>query len=194
MKQVILDVETKKTFDQVGGYFPEKLGISYVGVCIRDGFAGEGEMTGFFEDDLPKLFPLLEQADVVIGFNIDNFDMPTFTNYYTGDISKIPTLDLMLQIKKSCGHRISLDACAKGTFNDHKTGDGLDAIRYFEQGRLDELAAYCQQDVKLTRQLYDYGRTQGKIRFYNKWNRLVDCNVDFNFKPKDGSGTQFTLF
>ena len=194
MKQIILDVETQKTFEDVGGFFPEQLGISYVGVCVRDGFAGDGEMLGFFEPDLPKLFPLLEEADVVIGFNIDNFDMPTFTNYYGGDIKKIPTLDLMLQIKKASGHRISLDACAKGTFNDHKTGDGLDAIRYYREHRLDELAAYCNQDVKLTRELYDYGRTHGQVKFYNKWNRLVECDVDFSFKPKKKVGTQIGLF
>ncbi|MBQ6438204.1 ribonuclease H-like domain-containing protein [bacterium] len=194
MKQIILDVETQKAFDDVGGFFPEQLGISYVGVCVRDGFAGDGEMMGFFEADLPKLFPLLEEADVVIGFNIDNFDMPTFTNYYSGDIKKIPTLDLMTQIKKASGHRISLDACAKGTFNDHKTGDGLDAIRYYREKRFQELASYCNQDVKLTRELYDYGRTHGAVKFYNKWNRLIECPVDFSFKPKHSAGTQVSLF
>ncbi len=194
MKQVILDVETQKAFDDVGGFFPEQLGISYVGTCLRDGFNGEGEIRGFFEQDLPDLFPILEDADVIIGFNIDNFDMPTFTNYYSGDIKKFPTLDLMVQIKKSCGHRISLDACASGTFNDHKTGDGLDAIRYYREKRFDELASYCNQDVKLTRELYDYGRTKGEVKFHNKWNRLVSCPVDFSFKPKKAAGTQASLF
>ncbi|MBQ6154776.1 ribonuclease H-like domain-containing protein [bacterium] len=194
MKQVILDVETQKAFEEVGGFFPEQLGISYVGVCVRDGFAGEGEMMGFFEQDLPKLFPILEEADVIVGFNIDNFDMPTFTNYYDGDIKKFPTLDLMLQIKKSSGHRISLDACANGTFNDHKTGDGLDAIKYYREKRFEELASYCNQDVKLTRELYDYGRNHGEVKFYNKWNRLVTCSVDFSFKPKKSAGTQSSLF
>jgi DEAD/DEAH box helicase domain-containing protein len=194
IKQVILDVETQKVFTDVGGYFPEKLGVSFVGVCLRDHDQSEGEMRGFFEKDLPLLFPLLEAADVVIGFNIDGFDIPTFSSYYAGDLKKIPTLDLMAQIKKSAGHRISLDACAKATFNMQKTGDGLDAIKYYREGRLDELAAYCLQDVKLTRELYDYGRTHGHIKFYNKWNRLIECPVDFSFKAPANAGTQFSLF
>lgn len=194
MKQLILDVETQKTFDDVGGYFPEQLKISFVGVCWRDGFSGEGQMMGFYEKDLPKLFPLMEDVDVVIGFNIDGFDIPTFTPYYQGDLSQIPTLDLMGEIKKSVGHRISLDACAKATFNQQKTGDGLDAIRYFKQGRWSELADYCLQDVKLTRNLYDYGRTHGHIKFYNKWNRLIECPVDFNFLPVKNQGVQSALF
>ncbi len=194
MKQIILDVETQKTFDEVGGYFPENLGISFVGVCLRDGFTGEGEMQGFFERDLAKLFPLLEAADVIIGFNIDNFDLPTFSKYYTGDLKKLPTLDLMNQIKKASGHRISLNAVAQATFNRGKIGDGLDAIRYYREKRFDELAKYCLEDVRLTRDLYDYGRNHGKIKFHNKWNRLIECPVDFDFKAKAQSGTQFTLF
>ena len=98
-------------------------------------------------------------------------------------MSKIPTLDLLTQIKKSAGHRISLDSCAKATFNQQKTGDGLDAIRYYRQGRLTELADYCLQDVRLTRLLYDYGRQKGHVKFYNKWNRLIECPVDFSQVP-----------
>ena len=194
MRQIILDVETQKTFEDVGGFFPENLGISFVGTCIRDSFNEKGEMRGFFEKDLPDLFPLLEAADVVIGFNIDNFDMPTFTKYYSGDLKKIPTLDLMVQIKKSAGHRIGLDAVAKATFNHGKIGDGLDAIRYYNEKRFEELAKYCLEDVNITRELYDFGRDHGFVKFYNKWNRLIECPVDFNFKAKESSGTQFTLF
>ncbi|MDR0463322.1 MAG: ribonuclease H-like domain-containing protein [Pseudomonadales bacterium] len=194
MLQVVLDVETKKTFDEVGGFFPEQLGISFVGVCVRTSNHGSGEMKGYFEEDLPKLFPLLEEADIVIGYNNDGFDMPTFTNYYDGNISKIPTLDLMARIKKSCGHRISLDSVAQATFNQKKTGDGLDAIKYYRTGRLKELAEYCLQDVKLTRELFDYGFNNGNVKFYNKWNRLVECNVDFTYKPRKDFGTQTSLF
>jgi len=125
MLEVVLDVETKKTFDEVGGFFPDRLGISFVGVCVRDTQTNTMEMQSYFEQDLPKLFPLLEKADVVIGFNIDNFDMPTFLPYYQADISKIPTLDLMLRIKDSVGHRIGLDAVAVETLGKGKIGDGI---------------------------------------------------------------------
>ena len=194
MLQVILDVETQKIFEEVGGHFPEQLGVSFVGTCIRDGSEQEGQLKGFFEKDLPELFELLEEADVVIGFNNDGFDMPSLSSYYDGDINKIPTLDLLDRIKKSCGHRVSLDAVAKATFNMSKTGNGLDAIKYYRQGRLQELADYCLQDVKLTRELYDYGVRHGVVKFYNKWNRLIDCPVDFSYKVKNNPGKQDTLF
>lgn len=193
MLQLILDVETKKTFDDVGGYFPEKLGISYVGVCVREGLSGPGEMRGYFEQDLPDLFPLLEKADLVIGFNIDGFDMPTFTNYYTGDISKIPTLDLLTRIKDTAGHRISLDAVAQATLGMGKSGNGLDAIKYYQNQQWDELKKYCDQDVVVTRDVYDFGRNKGFVKFRNKWNRMIECEVDFGFTPQVDAGIQMSL-
>lgn len=194
MLQVILDVETKKTFDEVGGYFPDRLGISFVGVCVRDGQSGGGEMQSYFEQDLSKLFPLLERADVVIGFNVDGFDMQTFVPYYSGDITTIPTLDLMVRIKNSIGHRIGLDAVAKETLGVGKTGDGLDAIKYYKNKQWDELEKYCLQDVAVTRDIYDVGMQKGQVKFRNKWNRLIECPVDFSFTPKKEAGVQMSMF
>jgi DEAD/DEAH box helicase domain-containing protein len=193
MLQLILDVETKKTFEEVGGFFPDRLGISFVGVNVRHGFGEPGEFQSYFERDLPKLFPLLEQADVVVGFNIDGFDMPTFTEYYSGDITKIPTLDLMLRIKDSVGHRIGLDAVAKETLGIGKTGDGLDAIKYYKNQQWDNLEKYCLQDVKVTRDILDYGYSKGEVKFRNKWNRLITAPVDFSFSPQKDTGVQMSL-
>jgi DEAD/DEAH box helicase domain-containing protein len=193
MLQLILDVETKKAFDDVGGYFPDRLGVSFVGVCVREGQSGKGEMRSFFEKDLPDLFPLLEKADVVIGFNIDDFDMQTLVPYYKSDITAIPTLDVMTRIKKSIGHRIGLDAVAKETLGIGKSGDGLDAIKYFQSKNWEALEKYCLQDVAVTRDVYDYGLSKGKVKFRNKWNRLIECDVDFSFTPQKDAGIQMSL-
>jgi DEAD/DEAH box helicase domain-containing protein len=191
--QVILDVETKKTFDEVGGFFPDRLGISFVGVCVREGTSGKGEMQSYWEDDLPKLFPLLEKADLVIGFNVDNFDMQTFVPYYSADITKIPTLDLLVKIKDSAGHRIGLDAVASETLGIGKTGDGLDAIKYYNNKEWEKLEKYCLQDVAVTRDVYDFGLQKGHVKFKNKWNRLIECPVDFSFTPQKDAGIQMSL-
>jgi len=193
MLQIFLDVETKRTFDEVGGYFPEKLGISFVGIEIRDSLSGQAEPRGYFEKDLPQLFPILEKADVIVGFNIDGFDMPSMTDYYSGDILQLPTLDLMDRIKKSVGHRIGLDAVAQETLGIGKTGDGLDAIKYYQTGQLDKLRDYCLQDVAVTRQLYDYGLQKGRVKFRNRWNRMIECEVDFSYTPEQNHGVQMSL-
>jgi len=193
MTQVILDVETKKIFADVGGYFPDRLGISFVGVNIRRGYGEEGEFRSYFEKDLPKLFPLLEKADVIIGFNVDGFDLPTFVPYYNGDIEVLPTMDLMGRIKDSIGHRVSLDVVAQETLGIGKSGDGLDAIKYYQNKEWDKLEKYCLQDVKVTRDLLDYGYSKGKVKFRNKWNRLVTTQVDFTYTPKKRAGIQMSL-
>ena len=193
MLQVILDVETKKTFDEVGGFFPDRLGVSFVGVCVRERSGEPGEMQAYFEEDLPKLFPLLEKAEVIIGYNIDGFDMPSLVPYYSGELETLPTLDIMDRIKKSFGHRIKLDIVAQETLGQGKIGDGLDAIKYYRNNQLEKLKEYCLQDVKVTRDVYDYGLKNGKVKLRNKWNRFIECEVDFSFTPKHNAGVQMAL-
>lgn len=198
MKQVIFDVETKLTFDAVGGYFPEKLGISFIGAIERDGFPEDEEVVEtehkFFEQDLEKFWPILESADVVIGFNSDGFDLPTLIPYYHGNIRKLPSLDLLSRIKSSINRRISLDSLAKQTLGTKKSGSGLDAIKFFQEKQWEKLAHYCMKDVAITRDLYDYGRVNGKILYLNHWNNVVDAPVDFSFSPKPKAGVQMSLW
>jgi len=179
-----LDLETKKAFVESGKYDPKQLGVSFVGICRRamdTEDRGSGELSGFFEDQLDALWPILEQADRIIGFNIIDFDYPVLSAHYHGDISSFPTLDILAEVKKTVGHRVSLDALAKETLGTEKSGTGLDALLYYEQGRFEELASYCLSDVRITRDLYDFGRTHGQLKFKNKWNRLMTVPVDFSF-------------
>lgn len=193
MRHIFFDIETKKIFSDVEGNFPEKLGVSFVGVCVRDGFSGKGEMLGFFEDQLTDLFPLLESADVLIGFNSDKFDLPALSPYYSGDILKFPSLDLLDRFKTATGHRIKLDVIAQETLGKGKIGDGLDAIKYYQSGQLDKLKEYCLMDVEITRDVYDFGVKNGRLKYKNKWNRLIETPVDFTFTPKKNAGVQMTL-
>lgn len=193
MRHVFLDVETQKSFEEVGGYLPAQLQISFVGICVRDGFSGEGEFQGFFEKDLPKLWPILETADVIVGFNITDFDMEALRPYYSGDVEKLNVLDLLTRFKQSMGHRISLDAIAQETLGKAKTADGLQAIKFFRNGQMRELAEYCLQDVAITRDIYDYGRRHNQVKFVNKWSRSIEAKVDFSYTPQNFGGVQMTL-
>ena len=129
MKLLVFDVETKKAFDEVGGYYPEKLGVSIIGSYWRDE-SGE-EYVGYREDNFSPFWRKLEKADLVVGFNILNFDYPTLKPYYSGSFEQFPSLDIMVEMEKHLGHRVSLDAVAKETLGEQKNGHGLDAIRYY---------------------------------------------------------------
>lgn len=196
MKQLFLDVETKQTFDEVGGYFPEKLGVSFVGLIERDGFpeASPAAETRYelFESDLSKLPKIMEQADIIIGFNLIGFDIPALKNYYPGDITKLPQFDLLEIVKNTAGHRVSLDAIAKETLGTKKTGHGLDAIAYYHNKEFSKLAAYCMKDVEITRDIFDYGRIHKHIKFLNKWNNPIKLPIDFT-PPLTDTKVQMTL-
>lgn len=198
MRQVIFDVETIKTFDQVDGYYPEKLGVSFVGLIERVGLPEAGSVQEFtyqiFESDIPQIWPIFERADVLVGFNSDGFDLPALQPYYNGTLKNLPSLDLLSRIKDSLGRRISLDSVAQSTLGSKKIGHGLDAIRYYQNQEWDKLAQYCLKDVELTRDLYDFGRQHGIIKFLNHWNNLIEAPVDFTFNPpSETATTQMTL-
>jgi DEAD/DEAH box helicase domain-containing protein len=74
-----------------------------------------------------------------------------------------------------------------------KSGNGLDAVNYFQQKNWEALEKYCLQDVAVTRDVYDAGMRNGKVKFRNKWNRLVECPVNFSFTPNKDAGVQMSL-
>lgn len=192
MKLLVFDVETKKAFDEVGGYYPEKLGVSIIGTYWRDE-NGE-EYVGYREGNFSPFWRKLETADLVVGFNIISFDYETLKPYYTGSFKQFPSLDIMLEMEKHLGHRVSLDAVAKETLGEQKNGHGLDAIRYYHDGDWESLEKYCLQDVKVTKDIYDYGLANKVLRFKNKWNNLVEVPVNFDRNNHETKTVQTTLF
>ena len=199
MKLVVFDVETKKAFDEVGGYYPEKLGVSVSGVWYSTSSAttlgaGGGVLRGFREEEFGEMFKIFETADRIVGFNSIDFDMAALKPYYLGDLLKFPNFDILQEVEKKVGYRVKLDALAKETLGVQKGGSGLDAITYYHSGEWDKLTKYCLQDVTITKDLYDYGLKNGELRFKNKWNELVRVSVNFEYEDKKESGVQVTLF
>ena len=193
MKLVVFDVETKKAFDEVGGYHPEKLGVSVSGVWYGEE-GTKGMLRGFREEEFPEMFKIFEKADRIVGFNSIDFDMPALSPYYVGDLLKLPNFDMLQEVEKKVGYRVKLDALAKETLGTQKGGSGLDAITYFHEGNWEKLIKYCLQDVEITRDLYLHALKQQELKFKNKWNELVRVPVDFAFNDKQENSVQVTLF
>ena len=202
MKLVVFDVETKKSFDEVGGFHPEKLGVSISGVWYGEfdptsplaSLGAGGTLRGFREEEFPEMFKIFESADRIVGFNSIDFDMAALKPYYIGDLLKLPNFDILQEVEKKVGHRVKLDAIAKETLGIQKGGNGLDAITYFHEGNWSKLTKYCLEDVIITRDLYLHGLKTGELKFKNKWNELVNVAVEFKYLEKQESGVQVTLF
>jgi hypothetical protein len=159
-EKLVLDLETKREFAEVEGRKPELLGVSVAGVYSYK----QDRYDAYLEADLaPTFAPRLAAAELVIGFNIRRFDLPVLTPYLPFSITTLSVLDIMEDVVKHLGHRLSLDSLAQATLGRGKTGSGLDALRWFKEGRLDLITKYCLDDVKLTKELYDYGRAHGRL-------------------------------
>jgi DEAD/DEAH box helicase domain-containing protein len=163
-KEIVLDIETQNSFADVGGAFHDKLKISLIGVYFYE----TDEYASFLEHELPYLWPRLERADRIIGYNTKGFDYPCMNAYYAGDVAEFPSLDLLEEIAKRLGFRVKLDDVASATLGYGKSGHGLQAIEFFRRGQLDKLRDYCLMDVKVTKEVYEYGRTHGEVFYFDR--------------------------
>lgn len=159
-ERLVLDLETQKEFNEVEGRKPELLGVSLVGVYSYEA----DRYDAYLEADLgAKLGPRLQAAELLIGFNIRRFDLPVLQPYLPFSVTTLPVLDIMEEVVKNLGHRLSLESLAQATLGRGKSGSGLDALKWFKEGKFDLIAKYCLDDVKLTKELYDYGKAHGRL-------------------------------
>ncbi|MBX4195553.1 ribonuclease H-like domain-containing protein [Candidatus Parcubacteria bacterium] len=161
MRKIVFDIETSNSPSDVGKWDPTLLDIAIV--AIHD--SETDQYTTYTVEELGKLWPVIEHADMLIGFASDRFDVPLLNKYYPGDLFKIRSLDILTEIKKTYGRRMKLDQLAAGTLGKRKSGHGLDAIQWWRSGEVEKVRAYCIDDVKLTKELYDYARANSKLIF-----------------------------
>lgn len=173
---IVFDVETQRIFQDVDGKI-DKLGVSVVGVYNYE----NSSYKPYFEKDLALLFPIFEKASLLIGFNVKKFDLEVLKPYYVGNLTKFPVLDLLDEVQKSLGKRIALDDLVKGTLGRRKQGHGLLALNYFREGNFDELAKYCLSDVRLTKELYEFGRKSGRVYYFGPYGK-VEILVNWEVK------------
>jgi len=165
MKTVFFDVETQKSFDEVGGRRNiRKLGLS---AAVTYSTA-DGAFHRYTEETVADLVAELKAADLVVGFNVLRFDYEVLRAYTDDKLDRIPTVDMLDHIHKRLGFRIALDNLAGATLGTAKSADGLQAVRWYKEGRLQEILDYCQQDVEVTRQLYEYGQQFKHVKYRDR--------------------------
>jgi hypothetical protein len=177
MKNIIyFDLETQKSADEVGGWnHINRMGMS-VGVTYH---ATRSEYRIYSEPQVHDLIKELQRADLVVGFNHLRFDYEVLHAYTALDLRQLPTLDLMVDLQDRVEHRLSLEAIATATFGVEKTAEGMQAIEWFKQGRLVEIAEYCCYDVKLTRLVHQYGADHRRLYYQNRFGQKLHVSVDW---------------
>lgn len=161
MRVITFDIETRNLFQDVGSNDPVDLDISVL--CTHD--SATGEYQSYLQEDLPKLWPIFEAADALVTWNGDHFDIPLLNKYYPGDLSKIKSIDLMREVQLVLGRRLKLDTVGEATLGRNKSGHGLDAIEWWRNGEVDKIIKYCIEDVRLTRDLYEFALANNHLKY-----------------------------
>lgn len=191
LKKIVLDLETQKSFEEVGGR--GKNHLLKISVCGIYDYSTD-KYSIYEEKELSKLAPILQTADLIIGYNIIDFDFEVLQPYLNFDIAKVPSCDLLNEIEKVLGHRIKLESVAQGTIGSGKSGSGKEALLYFKNGRFDLLKKYCLDDVKITKQVYDYALKNQKV-LYKDFFKTKEITLKLSEPlPRGGVSHQAALF
>ncbi|THB72012.1 MAG: DEAD/DEAH box helicase [Desulfovibrio sp.] len=172
----VLDVETQLSAQEVGGWhMAHKMRVS---VAVLYDSASDS-FTTFHEQDMERLIQRLKEFPLIVGFNIIGFDYKVLSAYSTQRLVDLPTLDMLLEVKKPLSYRVSLDNLAGATLNAGKSADGLQALAWWKQGEVEKIAEYCQKDVAITRDLYLFGKENKHLLFTNKAKQVVRVPVQW---------------
>jgi len=177
MKNIVyFDLETQKSADEVGGWNNIRDMRMSVGVTYS---TARGDYRIYGEKEVDDLIKELMRADLVVGFNNLRFDYEVLHGYTVMDLKQIPTLDMLVDLQKALQHRLSLDSVANASLGVEKTAEGLQAIKWFREGKMMEIAEYCCYDVKITKLVHEYGAANKQLFYKNKFGTKLSVAVDW---------------
>src|SRR6266436_3427390 len=175
MKNIVyFDLETQKSAEEVGGWNKISAMRMSIGVTYS---AARGAYKIYGEKQVDDLLAELQRADLVVGFNHLRFDYEVLHGYTSMDLRQLPTLDMLVELQNTLQHRLSLDSIATATFGVEKVAEGMQAIQWFREGKLMEIAEYCCYDVKLTRLIHEYGAQNRQLLYHNRLGQKLTVPV-----------------
>ena len=178
MDIVYFDLETQRTANDVGGWDKKHEMKMSVGVTFS---SAENKYEIFPESRVDDLIKRLQRADLVVGYNVVRFDYEVLMGYTVLSLpEQLRTLDLLVDIEKSAGHRLKLEDVAQGTLGVGKIAEGLDAIRWWREGRVMEVAEYWCFDVKVTKLVHEYGAAHKELFFSDRFGRKQRLEIQWS--------------
>ena len=190
LREFVFDIETKKSFQEVGGkHNMHLLGVSVVGVYSY----ADDTFRCYEEKDFPLLEEAFRNATRIIGFNSKHFDVPVLQPHVKVPLTSVPHLDLMNDIESYLGFRVSLDSLAKMNLGTQKSGHGMDAITWWREGNIEAIKKYCLDDVRITRDIYEFGKKNGHVVAETRTDPRVSIPVSWH-APVTASTAQASLF
>jgi len=175
--ELVFDIETQRSADEVGGW--NKAHKMLIAICVV--YDIELDRYEYYtEKDASRLIERLAKASLVIGYNSEKFDFAVLKAYApVSTISKFHSLDLMIGITSGLGHRTGLNKVASATLGTGKTADGLQSLKWWKENRLDLIASYCQKDVEITKNVYQFGKENGYVLHNHRSGQKIRVQVNW---------------
>ena len=188
MRSIVFDIETRNTFHEVGRRDPSALDISVVSIWDSH----SDTIQSFTQENLSELWPILERSHILIGYNSEHFDTPLLDKYYPGNLYGLKQIDLMKTIQESFGKRVGLDPVASATLGVTKSSSGLQAVEWWRNGEVEKIIKYCEQDVNVTKQLYEHMRDEKFVMIPDiltgKTTKLAISTTDWHVDEEETTG------
>jgi len=162
---IVFDLETQYTANEVGGWHNIRDMRLAVGVTYN---VALDEYCDYTEQEADHLIATLLEADLVVGYNVLRFDYEVLRAYTDDPLSDLPTVDMLQDLYRTLGWRPKLDDVAAATLQERKSADGLQAVRWFRQGELNKVTAYCRRDVEVTYRVYEFGQRNGYVQYHDR--------------------------
>ena len=191
MKKIVFDIETKNIFTDVGSNNPADLDISIVSLYDYE----TNKYYSFLQDDFEKMWPFFKNAEILITFNGDHFDIPLLQKYCSFDLKNIQHLDIFAEVQKITGKKIGLDNIATTTLKIAKSANGLDAVAWWNSGEIEKIKKYCEQDVKVTKDIYEFAKKNNFLKYKDlKTKKIVEVQLNSsNWEIQNTKATQSSM-
>jgi len=170
MRYITFDIETSNTFSDAGSNDPADLDIAVV--CLHD--SDTNTYHAFEQEEFEGMWHFFKEADALITFNGDHFDIPLLNKYAPFDIATKKSIDLLVTVKEALKRRIKLDTIAEATLGLNKIADGLQSIVWWREGKKDKVKEYCIEDVRITKEVYEYARKTHTLKYKDKINGNIE--------------------
>ena len=189
MRIVTFDIETANWMSDTGSGDPAELTIALVGIHDSE----SDVYTSYVKSELPKLWPVLERTDILVGYNSEHFDIPLLNKYYPGNLTKIKSVDLMKEVYAVLGRRLKLDSLAEATLGEKKIASGPQSLQWWRAGEVEKVREYCLKDVEITKRLFDTALAKGALKYKEMGHdREVKLDTKAWLSPA-GAAMTFTL-
>ena len=194
------DLETKYSADEVGGWGNiEDMGMS-VGVIWDN---SDKQFHVYIEHQIQEMVDHFYRATQIVGFNHIGFDYRVVAGAYHSDahqrsqlytkLAGLNNFDMLFELKKLLGHRLKLESIARPTLGTGKSADGLQALKWYKEGKLDKIIEYCKVDVEVTRDIHRFALEHGKLLYDSKLG-IKTVNVEWKLGKEKKAPQQMSLF